>query len=380
MTLAQRLHLGAVEHEPGFPGFEDEVVVPRLAIGDEEVVATTRHQTVASVTVPRSSCDLRPCRPGVVHAASLRDVRPHEHRDRARRSRRCTSTPTGTGRSGSRGCPDVILHPPVPLPEVVAFHQEHFPEVRDFDDFIPRPHARTLGRRRGGAARGRRRDALSRSRSRSITTASAGGTTDLTTRTSVAPGPAPRRDRRARRRGRAGTTSSSGSTTRCSTGGIPTTPTASGTSTPTCGRSSPTSSSGSSRSCCGATVTGVTTARGGVPIRSSRTTTRRCTRSGSRVASTTASARATPTTRSTSTTCPRSHPTGAWELCRGLSYSFCFNRAERDDDHLTRAAARRDAHRGGRQGRQPAAEHRSQGRRLDPGRSRHGSCVTPAPG
>jgi alpha-L-fucosidase len=35
------------------------------------------------------------------------------------------------------GMSDVILHPPVPLPEVVAFHQEHFPEVRDFDDFIP---------------------------------------------------------------------------------------------------------------------------------------------------------------------------------------------------------------------------------------------------
>lgn len=35
------------------------------------------------------------------------------------------------------GMSDVILHPPVPLPEVLAFHQEHYPEVRDFDDFIP---------------------------------------------------------------------------------------------------------------------------------------------------------------------------------------------------------------------------------------------------
>ncbi len=35
------------------------------------------------------------------------------------------------------GLPDIILHPPVPLPEVVAFHREHFPEVREFDDFIP---------------------------------------------------------------------------------------------------------------------------------------------------------------------------------------------------------------------------------------------------
>ncbi len=35
------------------------------------------------------------------------------------------------------GMADVILHPPVPLPEVRAYHQEHYPEVRDFDDFIP---------------------------------------------------------------------------------------------------------------------------------------------------------------------------------------------------------------------------------------------------
>lgn len=35
------------------------------------------------------------------------------------------------------GIPDVILHPPVPLPEVLAFHAEHYPEVTEFDDFIP---------------------------------------------------------------------------------------------------------------------------------------------------------------------------------------------------------------------------------------------------
>jgi alpha-L-fucosidase len=35
------------------------------------------------------------------------------------------------------GLSDIILHPPVPLPEVVAFHQDRFPEVREFDDFIP---------------------------------------------------------------------------------------------------------------------------------------------------------------------------------------------------------------------------------------------------
>src|SRR6476620_1554048 len=35
------------------------------------------------------------------------------------------------------GMSDVILHPPVPLPEVLAFHQAHYPEVRNFDDVIP---------------------------------------------------------------------------------------------------------------------------------------------------------------------------------------------------------------------------------------------------
>jgi alpha-L-fucosidase len=35
------------------------------------------------------------------------------------------------------GLPDVILHPPQPLPEVAAFHQEHFPDVKEFDDFVP---------------------------------------------------------------------------------------------------------------------------------------------------------------------------------------------------------------------------------------------------
>ncbi len=32
---------------------------------------------------------------------------------------------------------------------------------------------------------------------------------------------------------------------------------------------------------------------------------------------------------------PASVPEGAWELCRGLAYSFCWNRAERDEDFLT---------------------------------------------
>ncbi|HWS46770.1 MAG TPA: alpha-L-fucosidase, partial [Acidimicrobiia bacterium] len=32
---------------------------------------------------------------------------------------------------------------------------------------------------------------------------------------------------------------------------------------------------------------------------------------------------------------PARPPSGPWELCRGLGYSFCVNRAERDDDHLS---------------------------------------------
>jgi alpha-L-fucosidase len=35
------------------------------------------------------------------------------------------------------GMSDVILHPPTPFPEVLAFHQERYPEVREFDDFLP---------------------------------------------------------------------------------------------------------------------------------------------------------------------------------------------------------------------------------------------------
>jgi alpha-L-fucosidase len=34
---------------------------------------------------------------------------------------------------------------------------------------------------------------------------------------------------------------------------------------------------------------------------------------------------------------PDNPPDGPWELCRGMSHSFCFNRAEEDDDHLTPA-------------------------------------------
>jgi alpha-L-fucosidase len=33
--------------------------------------------------------------------------------------------------------PDIALHPDVPFPEILAWHREHFPEVKEFDDFIP---------------------------------------------------------------------------------------------------------------------------------------------------------------------------------------------------------------------------------------------------
>ncbi len=33
--------------------------------------------------------------------------------------------------------PDIALHPDVPFPEVLAWHAEHWPDVRNFDDFIP---------------------------------------------------------------------------------------------------------------------------------------------------------------------------------------------------------------------------------------------------
>jgi alpha-L-fucosidase len=33
--------------------------------------------------------------------------------------------------------PDIALHPDVPFPEVLAWHREHWPQVKRFDDFIP---------------------------------------------------------------------------------------------------------------------------------------------------------------------------------------------------------------------------------------------------
>jgi len=33
--------------------------------------------------------------------------------------------------------PDIAMHPDVPFPEVLAWHREHWPDVKEFDDFIP---------------------------------------------------------------------------------------------------------------------------------------------------------------------------------------------------------------------------------------------------
>ena len=97
--------------------------------------------------------------------------------------------------------------------------------MRDFDDFIPGLTLRAAG-------------TPTRSRSSRSTPGCATSCpvtkhhdgfcwwdSPLTRPHERAPGPAPGRHRRARRRVARGTTWSSGSTTRCSTGGIPTTPT-----------------------------------------------------------------------------------------------------------------------------------------------------------
>ena len=51
---------------------------------------------------------------------------------------------------------------------------------------------------------------------------------------------------------------------------------------------------------------------------------------------------------------PATPPDRLWEVCRGLGSSFCVNRNESVDDFLTAARDRRHARRDGRQGRQPA--------------------------
>ena len=55
-----------------------------------------------------------------------------------------------------------------------------------------------------------------------------------------------------------------------------------------------------------------------------------------------------------------------WELCRGIAYSFCHNRAERAEHHMTGARDRGAPDRGGGQGWQPAAQRRARRRRHDP--------------
>ena len=276
---------------------------------------------------------------------------------------------------------DVILHPPVPLPEVVAFHQEHFPEVQRLRRLHPGPHASSAG-------------TPTRSRS-SRSTRACGYLVPVTkhhdgfcwwdsptspTRTSVRQGPhrdviAELADAVAAR-----TTSSSGSTTRCSTGGTPTTPTRSATSTATCARSSRTCSSGSSRSCSGATGTGVTPARW---WRADRIV------EDYYAAMDAAGLEGCVNDRFNATHAdyavyeydvpevPPDRRVGA--VPRPVVLLLLQpGRARRRPPE--RAAARRDAHRGRGEGRQPAAERRAEGGRVDPRDPDAGCCATPAPG
>ncbi len=55
----------------------------------------------------------------------------------------------------------------------------------------------------------------------------------------------------------------------------------------------------------------------------------------------------------------RRSSTSPWELCRGIGSSFCHNRAERAEHHMSALRHRGAADRGGRQGRPPAAERRA---------------------
>ena len=276
---------------------------------------------------------------------------------------------------------DVILHPPVPFPEVLAVPRGALPG-RDATSTTSSPASpSTTGT--PTAWRSSRCDAGMRYLV-PVTKHHDGfcwWDSDLTDRTERAARVRTETSSPSSPTRRAPTTSSSGSTTRCSTGGTPNTPIASGTSTRYLrpqlrgpGRAVPTAAA------LGRRALGPQRRLVAGRPRSSGLLRGDGERSGSTVWSTTGSARATPTTRSTSTTSPTRCPRGAWELCRGLSYSFCFNRAEHDDDHLSAPRARRDAHRGRGQGRQPAPQRRSEGGRHRFPRSRRVCCVMRARG
>src|SRR4051812_6435044 len=89
-SFAHRLDLGTREHDPGFPRVEDVVVVPRLAVGDDELVAAPAHRqhgTACSRTVREECPDARLRRFGWS------------------RSRMLISSPRGTATRASTGAP-----------------------------------------------------------------------------------------------------------------------------------------------------------------------------------------------------------------------------------------------------------------------------------
>ena len=85
--------------------------------------------------------------------------------------------------------PDIALHPEVPFPEVLAWHREHFPEVKEFDDFIPYLTMEKFDADAVDRARRPMPACATSCPSRSTTTATAGGTPPSPNRTSMQTGP-----------------------------------------------------------------------------------------------------------------------------------------------------------------------------------------------
>ena len=266
--------------------------------------------------------------------------------------------------------PDMVLHPTCPLPEVVAWHREHArrPPVRRLH---PRAHLRALRRRRRTRSSSTTRACATSCTSPSTTTASAGGTPRTPTRSSVQLGPEARRHRRARRRGAPARArvrllllaARLGHRRLSRRGALRRRVHA--PADPGAGRAV------RARAAVGRRALGPS--RAALARRPDRSPTRvryAAARGfelvfNDRWFASRARLRRVRVRRSR-----RCRPTGRWELCRGLGYSFCVNRNERVDDHLDRGAGGRAARRDRRQGRQPAAQRRPERRRhraRDPG-------------
>src|SRR5205823_11663916 len=118
----------ALEHDPAFVVLEHVVLVPGLAVADDDLVAASGHRPTTVVqTVPvNAPAWFGACRYGMfVHAniATVPAFAPvHEYAD--------------WYWAFLETRPDMVLHPSCPLPEVVAWHREHA-RGRAFDEFIP---------------------------------------------------------------------------------------------------------------------------------------------------------------------------------------------------------------------------------------------------